>query len=122
MKVRVYAYAGCETCRRALRFLQAAAVVHEVIPVREHPPSVTELRLALECAEGEVRRLFNTSGRDYRALGLAAHLPTMPEADALRLLTENGNLVKRPFVVAGRQAWTGFNEAAWRERLGAACP
>jgi arsenate reductase len=119
---RVYAYAGCGACRRALKFLEAAGVTHEVIPIREHPPTEKELRLALATAKGDLRRLFNTAGRDYRELSLASRLPKMTLGDALALLTVHGNLVKRPFVVAGRYAWTGFDEAAWRGRLQAACP
>jgi arsenate reductase-like glutaredoxin family protein len=80
------------------------------------------LRLALEGAGGDPRRLFNTSGRDYRELDLAARLPGMPLPEVLRLLRENGNLVKRPFVVTSDDAWAGFNEAVWKKRFRAACP
>jgi arsenate reductase len=62
---------------------------------------------------GELRKLFNTSGLDYRAQGLGAKLPTMNEAAALTLLTGNGNLVKRPFLwrAPDHVGLVGFDEA-----------
>ena len=46
-----------------------------------------------------IRKLFNTSGSDYKALKLSEALPGMSERDALELLSKNGNLVKRPFLI-----------------------
>ena len=43
----------------------------------------------------------------------------MSEADALKLLSGNGNLVKRPFVIDENAGvfLTGFKEPEWREAL-----
>jgi arsenate reductase len=116
--LKVYTYAKCETCRKAVKFLRANNVAFQEVPIRETPPSPAELRAMLKACNGELRRLFNTSGQDYKALGLSAKLPAMSEADALKLLAENGNLVKRPFAVGEGVHLVGFNEAAWRESLG----
>jgi len=79
---------------------------------------VAELRVMLAAQGGEVRKLFNTSGRDYRALGLGEKLPAMTEAAALALLAGNGNLVKRPVLLGpGGIALVGFSEAAWSAAL-----
>lgn len=115
MKLRVYAYKNCDTCRRALKWLTARGIAHEVVPIREQPPSPAELEEMLE-ATGELRRLFNTSGGDYKALSLRDRLPAMPVAEALALLARNGNLVKRPFVTGGVHL-AGFDEAAWEQAL-----
>ena len=45
-------------------------------------------------------------------------LPTLTEADALKLLSENGNLVKRPLLVSAKRAINGFKEAEWAEFFG----
>ncbi|RME91307.1 MAG: arsenate reductase family protein [Verrucomicrobia bacterium] len=120
MKLRVYAYTGCGTCRKALDFLRREGIPHEVIPIREQPPKPAELKAALRTMGGQLRRLFNTSGKDYRELGIKDRLDSMSPEEAIDLLAANGNLVKRPFVVRGRVAWAGFNEAEWRQRLGKA--
>lgn len=115
MKLRVYAYAGCGTCRKALKFLQARGVPFEVIPIREQPPTKSELRRMLGRVGGNLRRLFNTSGADYQALKLSQRLPSLSEAEALDLLAANGNLVKRPFVLTESGGTTGFDEAEWKK-------
>ena len=50
---------------------------------------------------------------DYRSLGMKDILPTLSEVDALRLLSENGNLVKRPLVITADSAINGFKEEVW---------
>ena len=42
MSLRIYAYANCDTCRKALKYVSAKKVAHEVIPIREQPPTVAE--------------------------------------------------------------------------------
>jgi arsenate reductase len=117
MKLRVYAYAGCDTCRKALKFLNEHGVAHEVIPIREQPPTVVELRTMLGYLDGDLRRLFNTSGGDYKALNMKERLPKLSTDEALGLLSENGNLVKRPFALAKGAGVTGFKPEEWRERF-----
>lgn len=112
---KVYAYAGCDTCRNALKFLKERGVKPEVIPIREQPPAKAELKRMLGIYGGQVRKLFNTSGQDYRALGLGEKLPTLSEAAALDLLAKNGNLVKRPFVLTPDGGVVGFKEAEWEK-------
>jgi arsenate reductase (glutaredoxin) len=102
--------------------LSEAGVVPEVIPVRAQPPTQAELKAMLDRYGGETRRLFNTSGLEYRRLGLKDRLGGLSEAEAIALLAGNGNLVKRPFVVVGNDGWVGFDPAEWRARLQAACP
>ncbi len=114
---KVYAYRNCDSCRAALKWLKSRGVDHEVIPIREQPPGVEELRIALGALDGELRRLFNTSGGDYRELGLKDRLASMSEDDALSLLASNGNLVKRPFVIGQGVAFAGFQPEAWERGL-----
>ena len=85
----------------------------ESIQVRDQPPSIGELNQA--SAVLGLKRLFNSSGMDYRSLGMKEILPTLMEADALQLLSENGNLVKRPLVITEESAINGFKEADWVE-------
>ena len=118
--LRIYLYSGCDTCRRALKYLRSNGVAHLEIPIRQQPPSEAELRRMLVAQGGELRKLFNTAGQDYRALGLAAKMPSLSVDAALKLLAHNGNLVKRPFVLTPTDGWVGFDETEWRQRLGLA--
>ena len=111
--IRVYAYEKCSTCRDALKFLAARGIQPEVIPIRERPPTKPELKTMLGYLGGELRRLFNTSGQDYKALNMKDKLPTMSEAEAFDMLSKNGNLVKRPFLLTRNAGTVGFKEEEW---------
>ena len=115
--LRIYTYEKCSTCRNALKFLAAHGLETKVIPIREQPPSPTELKRMLAFVGGDLRRLFNTSGLDYKQLGMKDKLPKMTEAEAIALLTKNGNLVKRPFLLAAKIGLVGFKEDEWLARV-----
>ncbi|KXU35075.1 ArsC family transcriptional regulator [Cephaloticoccus primus] len=129
MSLKLYTYAKCSTCRNAAKWLRARGIDFAEYPIRETPPSVAELRQMLAAYGGELRRIFNTSGMDYRAQGLAQKLPAMSEADALALLTQNGNLVRRPFLIGEQSGPSGgparpvrligFKEPEWAAALSA---
>jgi arsenate reductase (glutaredoxin) len=119
----VYTYANCDTCRRAVKWLRAHEIAFVEKPIRETPPSPAELRMMLARLGGPaaLKKLFNTSGVDYRAQKLGEKLPLMSEAEAIALLAGNGNLVKRPFLLgAGPEGagMTGFDEKTWANALG----
>jgi arsenate reductase len=110
---RIYTYSKCDTCRRALKFLREHKVAFEEIPIRETPPSRSELK-AMATAYGDIRRLFNSAGSDYRTLKLSAKLPGMSEGEVLVLLSSNGNLVKRPFLIGDNVRLVGFKLPEWQ--------
>jgi arsenate reductase len=111
--VTIYTYSNCSTCRDAIKWLRAHGMAFVEKPIRETPPAVAELKRMLGYQNGKVRRLFNTSGQDYRALGLSDKLSAMTEAEALALLAGNGRLVKRPFVLGDTFGLVGFDQADW---------
>lgn len=117
--LKFYAYQGCTTCRNAVKWLKAHQIPFEEIAIRETPPTVKELSAMQEAREGDLRPLFNTSGQDYRAMGLKDTLPAMKKAEALKLLSEHGNLVKRPFAIDQAKGvyLVGFKEAEWEARF-----
>jgi Spx/MgsR family transcriptional regulator len=115
--LKVYEYDRCSTCKKALQFLEKRQVRYEKLPIVDRPPSLEELKTML-AAVGDIRKLFNTSGLVYRELGLGAKLPGMTEAQALKLLASNGKLIKRPFLLSGKQGTVGFKEAEWKKLIG----
>lgn len=119
--MKVYEYKNCSTCKKALKYLDARNVRYERLPIVETPPSIKELKTMLthlEAAGGSLKNLFNTSGQQYRELGVAERLKAgMTEADALKLLAGNGKLIKRPFVLTANGGAVGFNEEQWKKLL-----
>ncbi len=116
-QLTVYTYKNCDTCRRAVKWLGSQGLIFEERPIRETPPTRAELRTMLAALNGERRRLFNTSGVDYRELKLGEKLTAMSEAEMFTLLAGNGNLVKRPFLLGVGVALVGFDEAGWSAAL-----
>jgi arsenate reductase len=114
--IKVYVYAKCGTCRKAIKWLHGHGIAFDEKAIRETPPPPAELAMALK-TDGNIRKILNTSSQDYRDLGLEEKLDGMSDDQVFALLQKNGNLVKRPFVVAGNTAWAGFKEDIWRERL-----
>ena len=112
---RLYGYAACGTCRKAMAWLRHRGVDIESIDITLQPPGSEELHAAL--AQLGRGRLFNTSGQSYRALGAAA-VQAMSDREALAALAADGKLIKRPFLVLpdGRIV-TGFQLPEWQGLL-----
>ena len=117
--LKLYAYQKCSTCRAAMKWLEQHAIPYEEIAIRDKPPTIRELEGVLKARGGNMRALFNSSGLDYRALGLKEKLPAMSQSEALKLLSRNGNLVKRPFAMdENKRAFLiGFKEEEWELAL-----
>lgn len=113
--MKIYEYKNCGTCKKALKWLESRGVEYKAIPIRENPPTKAELKKMLKAYNGELKKLFNTSGQDYRAMGLKDKMPTMTETQAFELLSQNGNLVKRPFVISKQANLVGFKEDEWNK-------
>ena len=111
--LKVYTLAQCSTCRDAVKWLRARGVAFDERAIRETPPTLAELRTMLAAYAGQIRRLFNTSGLEYRAQKLSEKLPTLTETEALVILSGNGSLVKRPFLLGDGVALVGFDAAKW---------
>ena len=112
-KLKIYVYDRCGTCRKACQFLDDHDVPYDKHPIRDTPPTKSELKTMLARYDGDIRRLFNTSGLDYKAMNLKDKLPDLSESEAIDLLTTNGNLVRRPFVIGADFLAAGFKEHEW---------
>lgn len=115
--IKVYCYSKCTTCKKALKWLDENGIEHEVLDIKEEHPDESALREYYAMSGLPLKRFFNTSGMQYRELGLSKKLPGMTEDEQLSLLAGDGMLVKRPLVVGDGFVLTGFKEAEWEEKL-----
>ncbi len=111
--MKLYSYNKCGTCRKAKKFLDAKNVSYDEINITETPPTKSVLKKAIK-AKG-MKKLFNTSGEQYKKLKIKDQIGTMTEAQAIDLLAGNGRLVKRPIAVAGDRITVGFDENEYKE-------
>ena len=114
-RIKIYEYPQCSTCKKALRYLADHGVEYDKIDISKDPPSKSELKRMLGYYEGNVSKLFNTSGVQYRELKLSERLKKMSHEEALDLLSQNGKLVKRPFLLASESGRVGFKEEEWEK-------
>lgn len=110
-------YPKCTTCQKAQRFLEERGASYTLRDIKAQNPTREELA-AWQARSGlPLRRFFNTSGLQYRALNLKERLAQMGEAEQLDLLASDGMLVKRPILVLDRRVLVGFKEAEWAQAL-----
>jgi len=69
----------------------------------------------LKAQEGEVKKLFNTSGLLYRELKIKDKINSMTASEAIDLLSKHGKLIKRPFVLHQDKGLVGFKEDQWKK-------
>ena len=110
-------YPKCSTCQKAKAWLQERGVAFDERDIKQNNPTEQELRAWHEKSGLPLKRFFNTSGLQYKALGLKDKLPAMTEDEQYALLATDGMLVKRPLLVGDDFVIPGFRESAWAEAL-----
>ena len=111
--MKLFSYNKCGTCRKAKKILDAYKVSYDEIDITETPPPKSILKKAIK-SKG-IKKLFNTSGEQYKKLRIKDKIGGMTEAQAIELLSSNGRLVKRPIVVDGNRITVGFDEIEYKE-------
>ena len=110
-------YPKCSTCKKAQTFLEESGTSFELRDIKLCNPSEEELRAWHALSGLPLKKFFNTSGLQYRALELTKKLPTMSEDEQFALLATDGMLVKRPLLVGENFVLTGFKQADWEARV-----
>lgn len=110
-------YPKCTTCQKAKKWLDQQGADYQARDIKEDNPTLEELTDWYRRSGLPLKRFFNTSGLQYRALGLKDKLASMGEDEQLALLASDGMLVKRPILVTGAKVLPGFREADWQEAL-----
>jgi arsenate reductase len=110
-------YPPCTTCKKAKIWLDTKGVLYEDRHIKENNPSYEELKLWYTRSGLPLKKFFNTSGLQYRALELKDRLPSMTEEEQLRLLASDGMLVKRPLLITETAVLVGFKAEQWEREL-----
>lgn len=110
-------YPKCSTCKKAQAWLDGQGAAYDRRDIKAENPTVEELAGWYHKSGLPLKRFFNTSGLQYKALHLKDKLANMTEEEQLTLLASDGMLVKRPILVDGDRVLVGFREAEWAETL-----
>lgn len=110
-------YPKCSTCQKAKAFLDANGVSYVLRDIKTENPTKEELRRWHGLSGLPLKKFFNTSGLQYRALELTKKLPAMTEDDQFALLATDGMLVKRPLLIGEDFVLVGFRQADWEAKV-----
>ena len=113
----ILCYSKCTTCKKALAWLDAQGIAYELRDIKGENPSAEELKLWWKQSGLPLKKFFNTSGLQYKALNLKDKLPGMSDEEQIALLASDGMLVKRPLAIGDGFVLVGFKEAEWVEKL-----
>ena len=117
LKVLVYCYPRCGTCKKAKKWLEEKGITYDEKNIAEENPTADQLKEWHEKSGLPLKRFYNTSGRLYKEMQLKDKIPNMTQEEQYSLLAQDGMLVKRPILVDGDQVLVGFKEAEWLEKF-----
>ena len=115
--LKVLCYEKCSTCRKALKWLDENHIAYELRPIIDNNPSFDELNTWYKSGNLPLKRFWNTSGLLYKENHLKEKIPFMSEEEQLQMLSTDGKLVKRPFLIGDDFILTGFKEEEWASHL-----
>jgi len=107
-RLKVYGIKSCDTCRKALRWLEAEGKPHDWHDVRADALAPDQLRRWMAAVGPEA--LVNRRSTTWRNLSEAEKLRAGEQAGALSLLQAHPTLIKRPVFERGDTVMVGFNE------------
>jgi arsenate reductase (glutaredoxin) len=99
---------ACTTCRKAKAFLEKRKAELELRDLGKERMSVEELDALIGARD--YRAFLNTRNELYRARKMGQNPPTREQA--LKLMAEEPNLIRRPVVVRGSEIVLGYDEEA----------
>lgn len=110
-------YPKCTTCQKAKKWLDEQGMAYDFRDIKEDNPTEDELREWHARSGLPLKRFFNTSGLQYKALNLKDRLPDMSEDEQFALLSSDGMLVKRPLLITDERVLVGFKEEDYRKTV-----
>ena len=115
----IYEYPTCSTCKKAKKLLTENNIEAHYYNVKETTPSEEDFEKILNTFNIPLKKLFNTSGNLYKEMKLKDKFDTLTVKDAVKLLHENGMLIKRPLVFDFENdiLLLGFKEEEWEKAL-----
>lgn len=113
MSIILYVYSKCSTCKKAIQFLKKNKIPFQSKEITITPPNISEIHQMLKYVNGNIKKLFNSSGNLYKELELSKKLADMSIEQSCELLAQQGMLVKRPFLLGNNIGLIGFKESEW---------
>jgi arsenate reductase len=105
--IRIYGIKACDTCRKAVKWLEAEGREFCWQDIREQPLDEATVAGWVECLGPDT--LVNRRSTTWRGLDPSAREQAMDPARAAGLLLAHPTLIKRPVFEHGDRLEVGFN-------------
>jgi len=105
--ITVYGIRNCDTCRKALKWLEAEGIEHRFHDFRKD--GLEAASVAAWAKEAGWEKLLNRRGTTWRNLS-DAEKDGVDAAKAERLMVANPTLIKRPVTDTGTRIFVGFSD------------
>lgn len=113
--MKVYSLKNCDTCKKALKWLESEGISHDVHDVRADGVDAASLTPIVDALGWETA--VNRRSTTWRGLS-DAEKDGIDNAKAVALILKNPTLMKRPVFVSGKAVLCGFDaktQAALKE-------
>ncbi len=117
MTTTLYGLKNCDTCKKAIKWLDRFGVAHAFVDYREHPQA-PETLTAWSRHAGGWDALINKSSTTWRQLPDSRKSPGS-DAEWKLLLREYPQLIRRPVVVTADGFSQGFSDNGFKKIFGA---
>jgi len=107
--LNVYTLKTCDTCKKAVKWLDAEGIAHTNVDVRADGVSKDTIQLIVDAMGFE--KAVNKRSTTWKALDPAAR-ESLDAQSAVALIAENPTLMKRPAFVSGSSVTVGFDTTA----------
>ncbi len=115
-KVDVYWLPHCSTCKKAVEFLEKkGAAIGSFRDLKKEPLERVEVE-RLANLVGGADSLFSKRAIKYRTMKLNER--ELSDKEMIKLMTDEYTFIKRPVIVAGDKALSGFSAKKYEEILG----
>jgi Spx/MgsR family transcriptional regulator len=102
--MKFYLKPSCTSCRKAKAFLQERHAKLEEVDLNK---GLSTVELDALIGERDYKLFLNTRNEVYRERGMSKNPPARKEA--IQLMSEHPNLIKRPILVKGQKIVLGWN-------------
>lgn len=110
-RVRFYHKSNCGNCRKAKAVLENLGLDLDIRDLIREPLNRNELTDLI--GSTDIREFLNPSASLFKQRRMQAAPPTRSEA--IRLMMEDPNLIRRPIIIKGKRKVFGFEETILKD-------
>lgn len=114
MTIQFYGIPNCDTVKKARKWLDAQGIAYEFHDYKKEGADPAKLGNWATAAGWEV--LLNRRGTTFRKLS-EEDKADIDQDKAIRLMSENPSMIKRPVIEHADGVLVGFDEGDWSQQL-----